>query len=34
MYVTVLYLILLQYELRHNLPSYRAHMHLSSSQGP
>jgi hypothetical protein len=33
-YVTVLYLILLRYQLWQNLPSYWAHMHLSLSQRP
>jgi hypothetical protein len=33
-YVTVLYLIMLRYQLSQNLPSYRAHMHLSLSQRP
>jgi hypothetical protein len=33
-YVTVLYLILLRYQLWQNLPSYWAHMHLSLPQGP
>jgi hypothetical protein len=32
MYVTVLYLILLGYQLWQNLPSYWAHMHLPLSQ--
>jgi hypothetical protein len=34
MYVTVLYLILLWYQLSQNLPSYWAHMHSPLSQGP
>jgi hypothetical protein len=33
-YVTILYLILLRYQLSQNLPSYRTHMHLSLSQRP
>jgi hypothetical protein len=32
--VTILYLILLRYQLWQNLSSYRAHMHLSLSQRP
>jgi hypothetical protein len=34
MYVTVLYLIMLRYQLSQNLPSYLTHMHLSLSQRP
>jgi hypothetical protein len=33
-YATVLYLILLQYQLWQNLPSYWAHMDLSLSRRP
>jgi hypothetical protein len=34
MYVTIMYLILLRYQLWQNLPSYWAHMHLILSHRP